>query len=64
MYVTLRLREKAVPNAVPHVIYYFVPVDLYTMLSSFYLPSTSIDRHDIKITLQNILPRPLQGSIL
>ena len=48
--VTLRL----VPNAVPHLIYDLVPVDLYTMLSSVYLRSTSIDRHDIKIKIKEL----------
>jgi hypothetical protein len=48
--VTLRL----VSNAVPHLIYDIVPVDLYTMLSSVYLHSTSIDRHDIKIKINEL----------
>jgi hypothetical protein len=48
--VTLRL----VSNAVPHLIYDIVPVDLYTMLSSVYLHSTSIDRHDIKIKISEL----------
>jgi hypothetical protein len=36
------------------VIYYFVPVNLFTKLSSFYLPLTSIDRHDIKIKIKEL----------
>jgi hypothetical protein len=48
--VTLRLVEKAVP----HLIYDIVPVDLYTMLSSVYLRSTLIDRHDIKIKINEL----------
>jgi hypothetical protein len=45
--VTLRLFS----NAVPLLVYDITPVDLYTILSSVYLGSTSIDRLDIKIKI-------------
>jgi hypothetical protein len=49
-------------KAVPHLIYDIVPVDLYTVLSSVCLRSTSIDRHDIKTKI-NELTTPTMAQI-